>query len=85
MSTNNIWIAQAHYVDDSALIGAFSSDVKARAACQQWRNERDDEPLQLAWVDAKTMMNMPMSNSVERDGVTAYVVHQVEVDALQKT
>jgi hypothetical protein len=84
MSTNNVWIAQAHYVDDSALIGAFSSDVKAREACQQWRDERDDEPLQLAWHDGKTMIDMPMSNSVERDGVTAYVVHQVGVDVLQK-
>lgn len=83
MSNQNVWITQAHYVDSSVFIGAFSSDVKAREACQQWRDERDDEPLQLAWVDGLTMGGMPMSNSVERDGVTAYVVHQVSVDSIE--
>lgn len=81
-----IWIAQVHYVDDSVFIGAFSSDVNARAACQQWRDALDDEALQLAWADGKTMSTaMPMSNSVERDGVTAYVVHLVTIDSADKS
>ena len=75
-----VWIAQVHYVDDSVFIGAFTSDVNARAACQQWRDARDDEPLQLAWSDGKTSGGMPMSNTVERDGVTAYVVHLATID-----
>lgn len=82
---NLIWIAQVHYVDSSVFIGAFTSDVNARAACQQWRDERDDEPLQLAWSDGKTSGDMPMSNSVERDGVTAYVVHLVTIDAVDNS
>lgn len=79
-----VWIAQVHYIDNSAFIGAFSSDDNARAACQQWRDERDDEPFQFAWVNGKTMANMPMSNTVERDGVTAYVVHLAIIDVCEK-
>ena len=80
---NLIWIAQVHYVDSSVFIGAFTSDVNAREACQQWHDARDDEPLQLAWSDSKTASNaMPMSNSVERDGVTAYVVFLTKVNQI---
>lgn len=82
---NLLWIAQVHYVDSSVFIGAFSSDVNARAACQQWRDERDDHPLQLAWSDGKTSTGMPMSNTVERDGVTAYVVHLVTIDEIDNS
>jgi hypothetical protein len=80
-----IWIALVHYVDDSAFVGAFTSDVNARRACQQWRDERDDEPLQLAWSDGKTSGGMPMSNSVERDGVTAYVVFLTKVNHIDES
>lgn len=80
-----IWIAQAHYVDSSVFIGAFSSDVNARAACQQWRDERDDQPLQLAWSDGMTSAGLPMSSSLERDGVTVYVVHLVTIDEIDNS
>jgi hypothetical protein len=80
-----IWIAQVHYVDSSVFIGAFSSDVNARAACQQWRDERDDEPLQLAWSDGKTSAGKPMSSSLERDGVTAYVVFMATIDRIDNS
>lgn len=79
-----VWIAQAHYIDSSAFIGVFSSDVNAKKACQQWRDERDDEPFQLTWMDGKTMTDMPMSNTVERDGVTAYVVHLAVIDSIEE-
>ena len=57
----------------------------ARAACQQWRDARDDESLQLAWSDGKTSGGMPMSNTVERDGVTAYVVFLVTIDVIDNS
>ncbi|MCL0149240.1 hypothetical protein, partial [Klebsiella pneumoniae] len=48
-------------------------------------DSRDDEPLQLAWSDGKTSGGMPMSNTVERDGVTAYVVFLVTTDVIDNS